>query len=220
MISFPVGQLSPNPVDVVERGVVVMRWFWKRWRGYRLAKQLQRMTAFYESLLNRFSHHSETFVDWVEQFAQFLDADFLPVLCQCVDTRRFTNASVMVYSQASCRLVMLGSYRVSEASAEVAFKPGEGAAGKAYQQGIVVILDDIKKPPDSNDYVANRPPEQIEYRSLISVPLETRGKCRGALTVTHATPKYFTKNREVQSLLGQAARVVSHGLGLADLLRP
>src|SRR5579872_157126 len=91
------------------------------------------------------------------------------------------------------------------------FKPGEGVNGRAFSEGRLVRVDDLKQPdgPHRQDIR-----DASSSRSLVSAPLVFQQRILGVLTTASARPAAFDERHE--QVLTAVARHVALALAAAE----
>ncbi|MEW6718896.1 MAG: sensor domain-containing diguanylate cyclase [Thermodesulfobacteriota bacterium] len=95
---------------------------------------------------------------------------------------------IMVYSEETKKLVPKASAgEDARDAASPSISPGEGIAGKVFLTGEAAWVPDVRNSPEAQYFGGLR----RGVRSLLCVPLQTKGKSIGVLMLHHADPNAF-----------------------------
>lgn len=95
--------------------------------------------------------------------------------------------SIMLYARETKRLVVKSSSGSDGAAPANSIAPGEGIAGRVFVTGESVWIPDVSASQDALNATGRR----SDIRSILCVPLVSKGRNIGVLTLNHAKPNAF-----------------------------
>ena len=137
------------------------------------------------------------------------------VLDSCCQLMKCGRGSVMMYDEAAGALKIVAVKAPGTSmSSKLVFKPGEGVAGKAFQTGQAIYIEDPQRDPR---YVSAAPGDNQPF---ISIPLLVKSKPIGVLNLhaDGAIEPFNDYNVKFLNILAGEAAVMLHNLDLFDRL--
>jgi HD-GYP domain-containing protein (c-di-GMP phosphodiesterase class II) len=137
------------------------------------------------------------------------------VLDACCQLMKCGRGSVMMYDEAAGALKIVAVKAPGTAAAsKLVFKPGEGVAGKAFQTGQAIYVEDPQRDPRYVNAAAG------DNQPFISIPLLVKSKPIGVLNLhaDGAIEPFNDYNVKFLNILAGEAAVMLHNLDLFDRL--
>lgn len=125
------------------------------------------------------------------------------------DLTKADSCSVMLYDEEIDALKIVASVGLSPYMARrFTLKPGEGIAGKAFQEHKSIMVEDVAK--DSRFVIS--PKQQNAIQALYSVPIEASDRCIGVINIDTKAPLSEDKCKLTEDIAYQISIAIKNAL--------